>query len=478
MADDMDETVVYNLDDELARAEEWDGDADTLNGLVDIISSAWFDRDLEAVSALCLNLLKNKKLSSYWRGRFNAYMSFISGEDAEQRLDEASFWLQKAAANTTDSGDSEQIELWQARVKRAQNHFVGLRDEQQPAILGFQFDGTAETPGDAAIEGTVDSEVFSQEQTDAIVEIEEDSSETRDSTSDVLADRPKQKLGKRVIHGFRHPMQSIADLRGKAKAPPQPRHTPRLALSEYDDTTEKRRLSRFPSEPQLQQYGRPGVHDSSVFNDRNFANSSTVANPVVATPNVIPPTPHHPRASLLSGRRYDNRFLGAPYNSPRQQRSFTSDPGTPTKDSRAEYKRNSTMMAQPPLFWQRPTTPAGNTSVPDQGSQGPQGSQAQGRPRAPLSWRDFAAAKAGSTRLDQASLRDSSRASVQTANADAEPMYTTVGGRRHRLVSEGQGLYRLEMVEASEGIHPSFENRSDEDDEREFDLFGGWRDRH
>ncbi|KAK5731729.1 hypothetical protein LTR17_011078 [Elasticomyces elasticus] len=61
----MDETVVYNLDDELARAKEWKGDTDTLDGLADIISDAWFDRDLEVVSALCLTLLKHNQLKPY-----------------------------------------------------------------------------------------------------------------------------------------------------------------------------------------------------------------------------------------------------------------------------------------------------------------------------------------------------------------------------------------------------------------------------
>ncbi|KAK5747535.1 hypothetical protein LTR17_000178 [Elasticomyces elasticus] len=102
----MDETVVYNLDDEIARAKEWEGNTDTLDGLADIIRDAWFDRDLEVVSALCLNLLKHNQLKPYWRGRFNAYLSFTSGEDAEKRLDEASFWLQKAAAANANSGDS------------------------------------------------------------------------------------------------------------------------------------------------------------------------------------------------------------------------------------------------------------------------------------------------------------------------------------------------------------------------------------
>ncbi|KAK5681416.1 hypothetical protein LTS10_005946 [Elasticomyces elasticus] len=78
----MKETVVYNLDDELARTEDWEGDTDTLDALV--------DRDLEVVSALCLSLLKHNQLEQYWRRRFDTYLSFTSGEDAEKRLDEAS----------------------------------------------------------------------------------------------------------------------------------------------------------------------------------------------------------------------------------------------------------------------------------------------------------------------------------------------------------------------------------------------------
>ncbi|KAK4890009.1 hypothetical protein LTR27_011228 [Elasticomyces elasticus] len=177
----MDETVVYNLDDELARAAEWEGDTDTLDDLVGIIGDAWIDRDLEVVSSLCLTLLKHNQLNPYWRGRFKAYLSFTSGEDAEKRLDEASFRLQKAAAANANSGDSEQIGLWQAKVKRAQEYFVGLGDEQQPATHGFQFAGTAETLGDAVIEGPVDPEVF-QQQTDAVVEVEKDGGETTENT--------------------------------------------------------------------------------------------------------------------------------------------------------------------------------------------------------------------------------------------------------------------------------------------------------
>ncbi|KAK6415123.1 hypothetical protein LTR81_011267 [Elasticomyces elasticus] len=133
----MDETVVYNLDDELARAKEWKGDTD----------------------------------APY-------------GEDAEKRLDEASFSLQKAAAANANSGDSEQIELWQAKVKRAQEYFVGLGDEQQPATLEVLLNGIVETLGDAAVEGTVETRV-SREQTDAEVEVEEDGSRTTEDTAPV-----------------------------------------------------------------------------------------------------------------------------------------------------------------------------------------------------------------------------------------------------------------------------------------------------
>ncbi|KAK3643045.1 hypothetical protein LTR56_010419 [Elasticomyces elasticus] len=186
MADDMDETVVYNLDD-----EQRSGRATPIRLM------SWINRDLEVVSALCLTLLKHNQLKPYRRGRFNTYLSFKSGEDAEKRLDEASFWLQKAAASA-NSGDGERIELWQAKVKQAQEYFVGLGDEQQPgtysrlcnepghragyagviATLGFPFDGAVETPGDAA----VDPEV-SHEQTDAVVEVEEDGSETTEDTT-------------------------------------------------------------------------------------------------------------------------------------------------------------------------------------------------------------------------------------------------------------------------------------------------------
>ncbi|KAK3655066.1 hypothetical protein LTR22_010375 [Elasticomyces elasticus] len=126
----------------------------------------------------------HNQLKPYWRGRFNAYLSFTSGEDAEKRLDEASFSLQKAAAANANSGDSEQIELWQAKVKRAQEYFVGLGDEQQPATLEVLLNGIVETLGDAAVEGTVETRV-SREQTDAEVEVEEDGSRTTEDTAPV-----------------------------------------------------------------------------------------------------------------------------------------------------------------------------------------------------------------------------------------------------------------------------------------------------
>ncbi|KAK4951264.1 hypothetical protein LTR10_010237 [Elasticomyces elasticus] len=99
MADDMDETVVYNLDDEPRSGRA-----------TPIRLMSWIGRDLEVVSALCLNLLNHNPLEPYWRGRFNTYLSFTSGKDAEKRLDEASFWLQKATAANANSGDSEQFE--------------------------------------------------------------------------------------------------------------------------------------------------------------------------------------------------------------------------------------------------------------------------------------------------------------------------------------------------------------------------------
>ncbi|KAK5743779.1 Ubiquitin carboxyl-terminal hydrolase 38 [Elasticomyces elasticus] len=357
--------------------------------------------------------------------------------------------------------------------------------------------------------------------------------------TDILAEPPKEKFGKgkRMLNGLRHPKQSIADLRGKAKGmadklkfgrlakkdstaqqpepafhssvrplspstasgspresydafpipPPLPPRKPHLSLEQYHDNLDTRRLSRIASEPQLARHERQPAHqerlpthqehepahhprqpvhherqpirDSAVFGDVHTPPTYTATGrPVIATPTIIPPTPNV-RDSLLSHRRPDSQLLGARLLSPRHQRSFTSDPGTPTKGGRAEFNRN--LSARPIPLWRQQAMTA-NSASDDLTSNA--GSRAQSKPRSTISWRDFAAAKAASrTNLAQTASQDSSRESVRTAVA--EPMYTEVAGRRHRLVMEGQGLYKLELVEDYESMSTSLGREGIDDSE-------------
>ncbi|KAK4900899.1 hypothetical protein LTR27_002082 [Elasticomyces elasticus] len=177
----------YDLDEELELAEAWSGELDVLEGLVETISSAWTDRDLDVVSTLCMTLLKHDELPALYRGRFSTYMSFVSGEDPAQRLDEASFWLHKAA--TEASGDIHEIEEWQSKVKGIQDRLVWVEDDaedsQNPgnpdttlALHGL-LDGTTDDPQSNQQPTSVEDAIVSEEQKDVEIELPAEDEEPR-----------------------------------------------------------------------------------------------------------------------------------------------------------------------------------------------------------------------------------------------------------------------------------------------------------
>ena len=104
----------YDSDEEIERAEAWNGDLDSLNSLAKTIKWAWKDRDMEVVELLCSELLSHNNLPPLHRGRFEAYMSLMDDEEADELLDAAAtafaapvaraLWRDLLAAGLLDDG--------------------------------------------------------------------------------------------------------------------------------------------------------------------------------------------------------------------------------------------------------------------------------------------------------------------------------------------------------------------------------------
>ncbi|KAK3722409.1 hypothetical protein LTR37_002400 [Vermiconidia calcicola] len=133
MATNTGGVIEYDLDEEVDRAEGWNGDFAELEDLADTVRSAWKERDLEAVQAMCEALLMHDRLPLFQRGKFEAYMCVMEGEDATERLETAAACLQRAAQKVAEAGvNNADIVRWQKKVRRMQARVVPF-DEWEAA---------------------------------------------------------------------------------------------------------------------------------------------------------------------------------------------------------------------------------------------------------------------------------------------------------------------------------------------------------
>jgi len=134
-----DDTIFYHPDEEIQRAADWDGDLDTLEDLAHTIRSALKEREMDIVEAMCDTLLAKMKLPLFTRGRFNAYLSLVEGQDRARRLDEATFWLNRAGIAVKKIGinNDETITRWKKHVAEARGRLLQSASEDGKPFLNF-----------------------------------------------------------------------------------------------------------------------------------------------------------------------------------------------------------------------------------------------------------------------------------------------------------------------------------------------------
>lgn len=82
---------------------------------------------------MCEALLMHDRLPLFQRGKFEAYMCIMEGEDATERLETAADCLQRAAQKVAEAGvNNADIVRWQKKVRNMQARVVPI-DEWEAA---------------------------------------------------------------------------------------------------------------------------------------------------------------------------------------------------------------------------------------------------------------------------------------------------------------------------------------------------------